>query len=52
MHLRLVTSKITLVKNAIPYSENKFTVLLFRKLLYEEISILVVRLGRFAPFAK
>ena len=39
MHLRLVTSKIILVKIAIHYSENKFTVPLFRKLLFEEISI-------------
>ena len=37
MHLRLVTSKITLVKNAIPYSENKFTVPLFRKQTYRSI---------------
>ena len=52
MHLRLVTSEIILVKIAIHSSENKLTVLLFRKLLFEKISIFVVWLGRFAPFAK
>ena len=58
MHLRLITSKIILVKIAIDYSENKLTVPLFRKKTYHSIipktviSIFVVWLGRFAPFTK
>ena len=38
-------------KTSLPfhYSENKFTVPFFRKLLLEEVSIFVVWLGRFAP---
>ena len=61
MHLRLVTSKVILVKIDMNYSENKYTDPLFRKLTYhsiipetvlEEISIFVVWLRRFAPFAK